>query len=87
MPMGRGLHGMAQLLRRLPAKPLCRDGGYAKIVREANVHNHIVPLAHGGSDEGISIRCQCAEHHLVRTAEKFRLRQKMRIGPDGWPAE
>ncbi len=49
--------------------------------------DHIVPLAHGGSDEDSNIRSLCREHHLMRTAEQFGLRRKVRIGADGWPAE
>ena len=81
----RGRRAVAQRLRRLRAEPLCRDCASAGIVREATVPDHIVPLAQGGSDEDSNIRCLCREHHLVRTAEQFRLRQKVRIGADGWP--
>ena len=81
----RGRRAVAQRLRRLRAEPLCRDCAHAGIVREATVPDHIVPLAHGGSDEDSNIRCLCAECHLRRTAEQFGLRRKVRIGADGWP--
>lgn len=47
----RGRRAVAQRLRRLQAEPLCRDCASAGIVRGATVPDHIVPLAHGGSDE------------------------------------
>lgn len=83
----RGRRAVAQRLRRLRAEPLCRDCAHAGIVHEATVPDHIVPLAHGGSDEDSNIRSLCREHHLMRTAEQFGLRRKVRIGADGWPAE
>ena len=81
----RGRRAVAQRLRRLRSEPLCRDCASAGIVREATVPDHIVPLAHGGSDEDRNIRCLCSEHHALRTAEQFGLRRKVRIGPEGWP--
>jgi 5-methylcytosine-specific restriction enzyme A len=83
----RGRRAVAQRRRRLRAEPLCRDCAVRSIVREATVPDHIVPLAHGGSDQDCNIRCLCAECHSKRTAEQFGLRRKVRIGADGWPAE
>ncbi len=76
---------MAQRLRRLKAEPLCRDCAAAGIVREATVPDHIVPLAHGGTDEDSNIRCLCAECHARRTAEQFGRRRKVPVDADGWP--
>lgn len=81
----RGRRGIAQRLRRLRAEPLCRDCASAGIVREATVPDHIVPLAHGGSDEDSNIRCLCADCHARRTAEQFGRRRTVPVGPDGWP--
>jgi 5-methylcytosine-specific restriction protein A len=81
----RGRAAVAQRLRRLRSEPLCRDCTRAGIVREATVPDHIVPLAHGGSEEDSNIRCLCAECHAKRTAQQFSLRWKVRTGPDGWP--
>lgn len=81
----RGRRAVAQRLRRLRAEPLCRDCAARGVVREATVPDHIVPLARGGSDEDSNIRSLCAECHRTRTAEQFGLRQKVRIGADGWP--
>jgi len=81
----RGRRAVAQRRRRLQVEPLCRDCAAKGIVREAIVPDHIVPLAHGGSDEDANTRCICAECHARRTAEQFGLRWKVRVGPDGWP--
>jgi 5-methylcytosine-specific restriction protein A len=83
----RGRRAVSQRLRRLRSEPLCRDCAARGIVREATVPDHIVPLAHGGSDEESNIRCICAECHSRRTAEQFGLRFKVRIGAEGWPDE
>lgn len=83
----RGRAGVAQRLRRLQSEPLCRDCASAGIIREATVPDHIVPLAHGGSDEDSNIRCLCSECHAKRTAVQFGLRLKVRIGANGWPIE
>jgi len=81
----RGRRAVAQRLCRLQAEPLCRDCKTRGIVREATVPDHIVPLAHGGSDEDTNIRNLCAECHSKRTAEQFGLRRTVAVGPDGWP--
>lgn len=84
----RGRKGMEQRRRRLMAEPLCRDCQAEGRVTEATVPDHIVPLAHGGTDTDDNIRCLCAEHHAKRTAEQFGLRApRQRIGADGWPVE
>jgi len=83
----RGWAGQQQRLRRLRAEPLCRDCREAGRVTAATVPDHIVPLAHGGSDDDSNIRCLCAECHSRRSAEQFgkRQRHRVRIGRDGWP--
>lgn len=81
----RGRRAVAQRLRRLRTEPLCRDCAFAGIVREATVPDHILPLAHGGSDEDSNIRCLCAECHAKRTAQQFGQRRTVRIDADGWP--
>ncbi len=81
----RGRAGVAQRLRRLKAEPICRDCASAGFIREATVPDHIVPLAHGGSDEDSNIRCLCADCHTRRTAEQFGKCRTVPVGPDGWP--
>ena len=81
----RGRRAVVQRKRRLQAEPLCRDCAARGIVREATVPDHIVPLAHGGSDEDSNIRCLCADCHQARTAEQFGLRRTVGAGPEGWP--
>lgn len=81
----RGRKGVALRKRRLEAEPLCRDCKSAGIVRIATVPDHIVPLAKGGTEVELNIRCLCADCHKIRTAEQFGQRQRQTIGIDGWP--
>lgn len=85
----RGRAAVKQRKRRLAAEPLCRDCREQGIIppRLATVPDHIVPLAQGGTDDDTNVRCICAEHHKVRTAEQFGHRVKVRIGENGWPVE
>lgn len=82
----RGRQAVAQRVRRLQAEPLCRDCAAKGIARAATVPDHIVPLAHGGSNDDANIRCLCPDCHSQRTAEQFGLRTRVRVGSDGWPA-
>lgn len=81
----RGAKGMELRRRRLRAEPLCRMCKAEGRVREATTPDHIVPLAHGGTDTDDNIRCLCAEHHDQVTREQFGMKKKIRIGNDGWP--
>lgn len=83
----RGRRAGEQRLHRLRDEPLCRDCATVGLVREATVPDHIVPLAHGGSDEVSNIRCLCAECHARRTAQQFGQRRTVATGPDGWPID
>jgi 5-methylcytosine-specific restriction protein A len=67
----QGRAGVALRQRRLDAEPLCRrcaDGGR---VVAATVPDHIMPLAHGGTDDDTNIRCLCEPCHKAVTAEQF----------------
>jgi 5-methylcytosine-specific restriction protein A len=86
----RGRRGMKLRAQRLAAEPLCRDCKAEDKVTLAVVPDHIKPLAMGGTDTDDNIRCLCAEHHRIRTAEQFghdahppKLRRQW--GADGWP--
>jgi 5-methylcytosine-specific restriction protein A len=54
-------------------------------VTEAEVIDHIVPLALGGTDDDSNCRALCHPCHEKRTAEQFGHRIKQEIGLDGWP--
>jgi len=56
-------------------------------VTVATVVNHIIPLAHGGSDEDENTENLCAECDKVVTAEQFGHKRKAVIGSDGWPVD
>lgn len=66
---------------------LCMDCLNAKprVIRQADVVDHIVPLAHGGLDIDENTRNLCDECHDRRTAEQFGRKVKQTIGEDGWP--
>jgi 5-methylcytosine-specific restriction protein A len=54
-------------------------------VSVATIVNHIIPLAHGGSDEDENTENLCRPCDLVVTAEQFGHRKRQAIGLDGWP--
>ena len=86
-PRLRGRAAVEQRRRRLQAEPLCRDCKARGKVTASTVPDHIVPLAHGGSDDDSNIRCLCQPCHEARTAEQFGYRRRIAIGFDGWPVD
>jgi 5-methylcytosine-specific restriction protein A len=53
----------------------------------AQLVNHIIPLAHGGSDEDENTENLCKPCDLIVTAEQFGHKApRQQIGADGWPA-
>lgn len=55
-------------------------------VTPATVVNHIIPLAHGGTDDDENTENLCRPCDLIVTAEQFGHRApKQQIGLDGWP--
>lgn len=83
----RGRKAVTQRKRRLRDEPLCRDCKEKGIITASTVPDHIVPLAHGGTDDDSNIRCLCQPCHDARTAEQFGHRKRVVIGLDGWPSE
>jgi 5-methylcytosine-specific restriction protein A len=53
-------------------------------VEVATVVNHIIPLAHGGSDEDENTENLCRPCDIIVTAEQFGHKFKVSIGIDGW---
>jgi 5-methylcytosine-specific restriction protein A len=86
-PRLRGRKAVEQRRRRLALEPLCRDCKAKGLIRAADVIDHIVPLALGGSDEDANTRALCQPCHMVRTREQFGLREVRAVGLDGWPAD
>ena len=62
-----------------------RAGGIDFATTEAKVVNHIIPLAHGGSDDDDNTENLCGSCDKAVTAEQFGHRQRVEIGADGWP--
>lgn len=83
----RGRAGVAQRDRRLRrTNYLCEHCLKEGLNTLATVVNHIIPLAHGGSDEDENTENLCRDHDLIVTAEQFGLKApKREIGVDGWP--
>jgi 5-methylcytosine-specific restriction protein A len=81
----RGRAGQAQRICRLRRTTgLCEDCANEGRVEVANVVDHIIPLAKGGSDEDENTRNLCHYHHCIRTAEQFGFKPRPTIGKDGW---
>lgn len=84
----RGRRGKEQRARRLArTSGLCEHclAAEPKRIAIATVVNHIVPLAHGGSDEDQNTENLCGECDRKTTAKQFNHRYKQPIGVDGWP--
>lgn len=82
----RGRSAVKQRKRRMQRTHwLCEDCLANGRTQAASVVDHIKPLAHGGSDEDENTRNLCDPCHVVRTAEQFGHKRKVRIGDDGWP--
>lgn len=78
-------HGIIRARRMARTKWLCEDCKAKGKTRQADVVDHIVPLAHGGQDVDENTRNLCDDCHAVRTAEQFGHRARVSIGEDGWP--
>ena len=84
----RGHAGVAQRKRRLlRTNYLCEHCKAKGLTRKADVVNHIIALAHGGSDEDDNTENLCRECDQIATAIQFGFRKKVRISVDGWPVE
>ena len=84
----RGRLGQKLRDRRLQrSNYLCTDclNSKPRVIRTADVVDHIVPLALGGDDVDDNTRNLCDDHHRIRTAEQFGFKQKPETGADGWP--
>lgn len=84
----RGRRGVMLRKRRLQrSNYLCSDclNSEPRVIRQADVVDHITPLALGGEDVDDNTRNLCDEHHQIRTAEQFGHRARVSIGADGWP--
>jgi 5-methylcytosine-specific restriction protein A len=66
---------------------LCEDclAATPKLIRAADVVDHIVPLSLGGEDVDANTRNLCHHHHDIRTAEQFGRDPKPERDADGWP--
>jgi 5-methylcytosine-specific restriction protein A len=64
---------------------LCEDCDANGRIQAAAVVDHVIPLAHGGSDEDTNTRNLCKPCHKARTAEQFGHKKRRQIAVDGWP--
>lgn len=85
----RGRAAVAQRDRRLRRTNYLCEMCLPDVVRIADVVDHTIPLAHGGTDEDSNTRNLCDDHHRQVTAEQFghQYREHKSIGRDGWPVE
>lgn len=85
-PRLRGRAGQAQRIRRLRrTHGLCEHCLAEGRTEVATVVNHIIPLAHGGSDDDDNTENLCKRHDDEVTARQFGFKAKQTIGTDGWP--
>lgn len=84
----RGRAGQRQRQRRLArTNGLCEHCLELGRTTVATVVNHIIPLAHGGTDFDANTENLCAEHDTKVTAEQFghQTPQDRGVGRDGRP--
>lgn len=81
----RGRKAVRQRERRLRAEPLCRHCKAQGVTRAAEVIDHIIPLAHGGTDDDANTQPLCRSCHEEKTRADMGYREKPVIGIDGWP--
>lgn len=83
----RGRAGQAQRRRRLARTDgLCEHCLTEGRVTIATAVNHVVALAHGGSDEDKNTENLCDPCHDKVTRKQFgQRRARVAIGEDGWP--
>ena len=81
----RGRRAVEQRRRWLAAEPTCRDCRQLhNRVHVAEVIDHVVPLAKGGTDSDANIRPLCRPCHDTRTREQFGHKERPTFGVDGW---
>lgn len=70
-------------------KYLCQVCKAEGRVTAANIVDHRLAKAKGGTDDADNLAAICAEHHKAKTAEENGrpLRKKLTIALDGWPVE
>ncbi len=71
----------------LSRNPLCthcqRNGRYTP----AEEVDHVVPLAHGGTDDWSNLQSLCRDCHRIKSAREAGKQPMRRIGVDGWPID
>ncbi|MDR5776531.1 MULTISPECIES: HNH endonuclease signature motif containing protein [unclassified Caballeronia] len=80
----RWLRLRSRILSRDPVCVLCRTLDRTCV---SVVVDHIVPLAHGGTDDESNLRGLCAACHDEVTRQQFGYREKKAFGADGMPAD
>ena len=67
--------------------PLCRRCADEGVARTAEVIDHMIPLAHGDSDDDANTQPLRKEHHEAETRRDMSFRAKPTFGADGWPVD
>lgn len=67
--------------------PICVRCASADRVSESVIVDHIIPLAHGGTDHESNLRGLCIACHEAVTREQFGYREKKAFGVDGLPMD
>ena len=81
----QGRAGQKLRARRLANDPLCRMCAEHGLYIKADVIDHIVALANGGTDTDDNCQPLCTKHHEQKTAQDLGYKAKPQTGVDGWP--
>lgn len=77
---------LVNMRRRLfSEKPLCAHCEQAGRFTPAVELDHIVPIAHGGTDDWSNLQGLCVECHRVKSAKESGKKPRPTTGVDGWP--
>lgn len=71
----------------LSESPLCARCLQAGRYTPATEVDHVLPLAHGGTDDRHNLQGLCADCHRIKSAREAGKRPKPTVGVDGWPVD
>ncbi len=77
----RGRRWMRMRNAVLIEEPVCRICGK----KPSTQVDHIIPICKGGTDERSNLQGTCDDCHDTKTAKDLGIKQKNKIGLDGYP--
>ena len=73
-----------RVLRTAPLCYICKEKG---IITPAKEVDHVIALVNGGTDDPENLRGVCFDCHRDKTRRDLGLKERPRIGLDGWPVD